>query len=244
MIVQSVHKAGSLRVEALAELAGVSAVTIRRDLVDLEARGAIRRTAGGAARTMKEGEPVPFGVRFAEDRERKMSLATAAAELVEDYESVIIDNGTTAYAVALELAGRPITALALSLHAAVALGGRPGARVIVPGGAVESDTLALTGIEAIDTVRGMRADVLILGTCATAPDGSLTSAFYEDSLIKRACIQSASRRVLVTTADKVDRAANFRFGSAGEITQLVTTRDAHPDLLAMFRAEGTEVVLV
>lgn len=243
MIVHAVHRAGVLRVEALAELAGVSTITIRRDLSDLEARGAIRRVPGGAARTLKEGEPVPFAVRFAEDRERKLRLAAVAAALVADYESVIIDNGTTPYAVALELAGRPLTALALSLHAAAALGGEPGTRVIVPGGPVEPDTLGMIGIQTIDAVRGMRADVLILGTCSTTASGELTSASYEDALVKRACVQAASRRILVTTADKAERTSNFRFGNAGDITHLVTTKDARADLQRLFRSEGTEVIL-
>ncbi len=244
MIVQSIEKSGALRVRALAELAGVSAVTIRRDLTDLEARGALRRTPGGAARTFKEGQPVPFALRFAEDREVKMRLAAAVAGLITDYESVIIDNGTTCYAVALELAGRPLTVLPLSLHAAVALGSAPGARVIIPGGPVDTDTLALNGSQAVDAVRTMRADVLVLGTCSASATRGLTSTLYEDALIKRESLDSANRRILVTVADKMNRTSNFRFGSPADITHLVTTRDARPEMLALFRDEGAEITLV
>src|SRR6185369_10645980 len=54
------------------------------------------------------------------------SARVAAAALISDYDSLIIDNGTTCHAVAQELAGRPVTALCLSLHAAAALAAVPG----------------------------------------------------------------------------------------------------------------------
>lgn len=238
------QKAGALRIEALADLTGVSPVTIRRDLVDLESHGSIRRTPGGAARTFKHGEPMPFSLRFAEGRDVKMRLAAVVAQMINDYESVIIDNGTTCYAVALELAGRPLTVLALSLHAAVALGSQPGARVIVPGGPVDTDTLALMGSQTVDAVRNMRADVLVLGTCSASATRGLTSTLYEDALVKQESLQSSSRRILVTVADKMNRMSNFRFGSPADLTHLVTTSDARPEMLALFRDEGVEVILV
>ena len=244
LIIQSLQTGGRLRVEQLAELTGASAVTIRRDLVYLESHGSLRRTPGGAARTVKHGEHVPYNLRLLEDRDRKAHLAAAVTPLIADYESVIIDNGTTCHAVALELAGRPITALALSLHAAVALGTTPGARVIIPGGPVEPDTLALMGSQAVDAVRNMRADVLVLGTCSASASRGLTSTLYEDALIKQASLQSATRRILVTIADKLTRTANFRFGSPADLTHLVTTSDAPTDLLELFRDEGVEIILV
>lgn len=244
LIIQSLRASGRMRVEQLAELTGASPVTIRRDLVELEAHGALRRVPGGASRTVKDGENVPFSLRLTEDVDLKAKLAAAVATLIADYESVIIDNGTTCRAVAQELVGRPITALCLSLHAAVALGSTPGARVIIPGGPVEPDTLALMGSQAVDAVRNMRADALVMGTCSASVSRGLTSTLYEDALIKQASIQSSTRRILVTIADKLNRTSNFRFGVPADLTHLVTTEDAPTELLALFRNEGVEVILV
>lgn len=244
LIIQALRTSGRLRVEQLVELTGVSGVTIRRDLAELEAHQALRRIPGGAARTVKDGENVPFVLRMAEDRDAKTRLAAAAAELITDYESVIIDNGTTCHAVAQELAGRPITALCLSIHAAVALGSAPGARVIIPGGPVEPDTLSMMGSQALDAIRNMRADALVLGTCSASVTRGLTSTLYEDALIKQAGIQSSTRRILVTVADKLNRSSNFRFGAPADLTHLVITADAPPDVLTLFHDEGVEVILV
>src|ERR1700742_39533 len=176
LIVQTVRNSGRIRIGQLAELTGASAVTIRRDLADLEAHGALRRTRGGAARAIKFGEEASYQVRASEDAEAKSRLAGAAAALISDYDSVIIDNGTTCHAVARELAGRPVTALCLSLHVAGALAAVPGARVIVPGGPVEPDALALYGSQAVDAVRAISADVVLIGACSVSATRGLTSA--------------------------------------------------------------------
>ncbi|MCW2856779.1 MAG: DeoR family transcriptional regulator [Marmoricola sp.] len=233
-----------MSVDALGTLTGASPITIRRDLAELAEHGLVRRVRGGVTRAEMRGTSLPFSVRFESDRGRKDALAAVAADLVADGESLILDSGTTCYAVARRLAGRPITALALSLHAAAALATRPGAQVVVPGGPVENDALAFTSHAAVAAVHEMNADIAIIGACSALPGHGLASTDYEDAQVKRACLAAASRRVLVTTADKLTRTSTFRFGTPAELTDLVTTTDAPEDLLVSFRVEGVEVHLV
>lgn len=82
------------------------------------------RTHGGARRVERRGTPKPFRARQAEDPEAKAAIARAASELIADDDAVIFDNGTTVQAIAQRLAGRPITAMCLSLHSAAALGAK------------------------------------------------------------------------------------------------------------------------
>jgi DeoR/GlpR family transcriptional regulator of sugar metabolism len=246
LIVQSVRASGHLRIDQLTELTGASAVTIRRDLAELDAHGSLRRTRGGASRSVKFGQEVPYRVRATEDEHAKAKLAEAAVPMITDYESVIIDNGTTCQAVATELAGRPITALCLSLHAAAAMAAIPGARVLVPGGPVQPDTLAIYGSQAVDAVRAITADVLLLGACSVSVSVArgLASAEFEDAQLKRASIEASTRRVLLATGSKLSQASNFRFGSIDDLTHLITTRDADDELLAEIRAAGVQITLV
>lgn len=233
-----------ISVASLSELAGVSPVTVRRDLAELEAAGLLRRTHGGAVRTMQRGNPLPFEVRHREGLDEKSRLAAGVSALIADGESVIVDNGTTCYAVALQLAGRPITALALSLHAATALAAVPGCEVIVPGGTVETDSLACTGTQVLEAIRAMRVDTTILGACSASPLAGLTSTSLEDSRIKRAAIDSAARRILAVSADKLTRSSSFKFGDPAELTHLVTTTDAPEDVLCLYRDEAVDVITV
>jgi DeoR/GlpR family transcriptional regulator of sugar metabolism len=185
-----------------------------------------------------------YRVRASEDAQAKARLAEATAALVSDYDSLIIDNGTTCHAVAQELAGRPVTALCLSLHVAAALAAVPGARVIVPGGPVEPDTLALYGSQAVDAVRDISADILLLGACSASASRGLTAGSYEDAQLKRASIQASSKRILVATGTKLNQRSNFRFGDAADLSHLVTTPDAGTEVLAAFEAAGVHLTLI
>jgi DeoR/GlpR family transcriptional regulator of sugar metabolism len=241
-IIHAVSGQREVSVSDLVDLTGASAVTIRRDLVELESHGALSRTHGGARQAFKRGSPLPFSVRLGSAQESKAMLAGVAAGLVEDGESVIIDNGTTCFEVARCLAGRPITALALSLHAAAALASQPGAYVTVPGGPVDTDSLAMTAA-GVDAVRNVRADVAIIGACSASAIHGLTSTTFEDAEVKRAILHAANRVILVADAAKLSRSSTFRFGRPDDLTHLVTTKDAPDDVLERFRDEGVSVHL-
>ncbi|WP_203580881.1 DeoR/GlpR family DNA-binding transcription regulator [Microbacterium hibisci] len=243
MIIRAVE-AGPRTVGELAELTGVSTISVRRDLVEFAEQGALVRTRGGAAPAKRRGSEYPFGLRQSEESVTKQALADLAATLVKPGDSVLVDNGTTALAVAVELAGLGVTALALSLHAAAALASRPGNQVIVPGGLVDHDDLGFTSAGAADAVRAMRFDVAIFGACAADPDTGLTVAGWGDAQVKRAALANSRRAILVATADKFSRTAAHRFGDLSDLDTIVTTPDAGVVVRYQARQAGVEVLTI
>lgn len=233
---------GPRSIAELAELTGVSTISVRRDLADLAEQGAIERTRGGAAPAPARGTSYPFALRRTEESSTKRALAELASSLVRPGDSVFVDNGTTALAVAHELAGLGITAFASSLHAAAALAARPGNQVIVPGGPVDTDDLSFTGPGAAEVVRDMRFDIAIFGACAAHPDSGLTVAGWSDAQVKRAALAATSRVILVATSDKFSRTAAHRFGSYADLDTIVTTPDV--DVAVRYEAQqaGAEVL--
>lgn len=244
LIMRAIDRPGVTSVQSLVELTGVSAITIRRDLSDLESLGQLQRVHGGARRVAKRGMPQPFGVRKREDREAKQLMAVAVANLIADDESVILDNGTSCEAVAKQLVGRPITAMCLSLHGAVALGSRSGPSIFVPGGPVENDTLAISGPSVVNSIREFYADTVVLGSCSTSIEHGLATTTHQDAENKRAAIAAARRRILVVTPRKLNRVSIFRFGGIEDLHQLVTTSDAPAEVLDEIAAMGVEVIIV
>lgn len=244
VIIRAVDRPGVTTVDSLVSLTGASGVTIRRDLAELEAIGAVERVHGGAKKVATRGAPQPFSLRQSEDKAEKQALAIAVAEMINDEESVIIDNGTTCQAVARRLSGRPITALCLSLYSAAAIAKRPGARVIIPGGEVENDTLALHGSAALSTIHDFSADVILLGSCSTSLERGLATVTYPDAENKRAGMAAASRSILVVTPRKLGRVSTFRFADVSDLDTLVTTADAPREMLAEIRDLGVRVVTV
>lgn len=241
MIIRAVDS-GPRTVDELVSLSGVSAITVRRDLAELAEQGAVMRTRGGAAPAVRRGSEYPFGLRRSADAEEKAALARVAAGLIRQGDSVLIDNGTTALAVASELAGLGITAMALSLHAAAALASRQGNQVVVPGGTVDHDDLSFTSSSVADAIRDMRFDIAVFGACAADPADGLTVATWNDAQIKRAALASARRAVLVATADKFTRTAAHRFGGLTDLDTIVTTPDVDVAVTYEARRQGIDLL--
>lgn len=230
--------------DALTRLTGLSAVTIRRDLADLEGQGLLRRVHGGAVAVDLRGTPMPYALRAAENAEAKAAIAQVVSGLVTDNMSVILDNGSTIVAAARLLVGRPLTAMCLSLRSAVILGDDHEAAVLTPGGPVSSHDLRSGAAASLAALDGYRADLAVLGACSATPQNGLTVTTHEDAQIKRAIIASSARVVLAATGDKLSRNSSFRFGVLEDVDDLVTTHDAPPAALQAFRDAGVRVHLV
>ncbi|MGO4957959.1 DeoR/GlpR family DNA-binding transcription regulator [Luteococcus sp. Sow4_B9] len=229
--------------DSLASLTGVSPITIRRDLADLEGQGLLKRVHGGAVAIDLRGRPLPYSLRSAENAEQKAAIAQVVATIIADDMSVVLDNGSTMVAVAEALVGRPITAMCLSLRTAVALGESDAPTLVTPGGPVTPVSLRCGGAAAVAALDGFRADVAIMGACSASPVHGLTVTTHEDAQIKKSIVQASARVVLAATGDKLVRTSSFRFGTMDDLDDLVTTPDAPESALEEFRAAGVIVHL-
>jgi DeoR/GlpR family transcriptional regulator of sugar metabolism len=219
---------------------GVSEDTVRRDLKELDSQGLLRRVHGGAL------PPTPIvNPRFVERRKvdpaGKAAIGAAAAGLVKSGDVVLMSGGTTV----LEFARRlpddlPATVLTTGPDIALALVNHPALEVVVVGGRLESDTHTVVGPEALDAVRGVRADLCVLGVCSLHPEAGLTQIDREESLVERAMIASSARVATLTGADKLGFAGPWPVARTDEIDVLVT--DAGPEVTAPYSALGLEVV--
>lgn len=240
MIIQALGRQ-PVSVEALSELTGASPVTIRRDLADLQGHGLLRRVHGGAVATDLRGAPLPYELRAAENAEGKQAIAGLVGGLVSDDMSLILDNGSTMDVVARALVGRRVTALCMSLRAAVELSAEAGPAVITPGGPAQYPSLRSGSAASLAALADFRADLAVMGACSVNPAQGLTVTTHEDAQIKRAIIAASARIVLAATGDKLTRTSTFRFGSIEDVDDLVTTPEAPPELLDDFIAAGVRV---
>lgn len=118
---------GRVRVTELATVLDVAAETVRRDLRSLEDLGLVRRTHGGALPVDRSGFETRMAQRSVQSASEKQRIAGAAVGLLEGCESVFVDEGSTALAVAHQLLeiDRPLTVVTHSVPVVVALSGRP-----------------------------------------------------------------------------------------------------------------------
>ncbi|MFD7630464.1 DeoR/GlpR family DNA-binding transcription regulator [Streptomyces sp. NPDC059851] len=229
-------------VAELARATGASEMTIRRDLEVLESRGALRRVRGGAVSSLPGGVEPPYAIRAMSGTRAKERLARTVVGLLTDGETVALDTGTTAVAVANAMGDRQFTVTPLSLHAAFALSARPGIRLVMPGGQVRPEELSFYGHTPVQTLGDLCFDTFVLGCCGVDPVQGATAYDLDDVQVKRAAVAAAQRVVLVATADKLGRAALGRICSMEEVALVVTDAPADHSVVKELQDQGVEVM--
>lgn len=231
---------GHASVEVLARDLVVSPSTIRRDLARLANDGAIVRTYGGAAvSAAAAGRNGPLDLRLA----AKRAIAAAAADLIEDGQTIAISSGTTTLELAWRLADRRLTVITNALDIAAALLDRPGVELVVLGGVVRPGMHSTLGHLAEIALRELRADALFMGIGALSAEHGLMNDSIPEILTDRALRRSARTCVVLADASKLGAVAPaFVFG-LDQVDIVVTDGDADRRELAALEAHGVRVIV-
>ncbi len=124
----------------LVQITGASVATIRRDIIDLDEAGKLKKIRGGAEALSPVVKTILDGVPFDQNQEmnagRKTAIAQCAAALCKDGDSIILSGGTTLFFMAKALNGRNVTVLTNSLPNMEYLLAHTAGTVMMPGGVV------------------------------------------------------------------------------------------------------------
>jgi len=243
------HRVTVAREVTYAELAAefdVSEMTIRRDVEALETLGVLRRVVGGAiALQGKDNEPA-FAARLADAAEEKRHIADAVAGLIAHNETLILDSGSTALAVAKSLKGRGLglTVLTPSLLVSLELIDEPGTTVVLTGGELRPGELSLIGPVAEDTLANYNCDTFVMGVAGIDADRGISDYHQGESRVKRAASRRADRVILAADQSKLGRVTFTSIAALADIDAIITDGDpGHPALVAA-RAAGVDVFCV
>lgn len=236
---------GRVTVAELALRYDVTPVTIRRDLDELQSAGILQRVRGGAVPTRSRSFEPPFAQRAASAQAAKAAIGAAAAQMVEPGQTVILDVGTTALAVARALhAVRDLTVVTNSLPVANELGTSGSIRTFLTGGELRPGELSLTGPAAIESLRGYNVDLAFIGIAGIRPDHGLTEYNPEDAWVKKAAIFAAraGRAIVVADSSKLMTVALNNVAPLEAVEVLITDLDADPEVIERIAESGVEVI--
>src|SRR3954454_2695236 len=170
-----ISRRGFATLDELVESLGVSESTVRRDLEALDLSGAVKRTHGGAV-VLGEVRALPaLEDRATAAASEKRAIGKAAAALLEDGDTVLLDGGTTTLEVARALIGRPVQVVTNSLPIAQLLTSSKETDLILIGGYVYPRTGVAMGPLAIATMKGIRVRTAILGAGGIVAEGVYNS---------------------------------------------------------------------
>lgn len=234
-IAEHVLARGTASGAELAELTGVSLMTVHRDLDELARRGVLRRFRGGVSAlpstVFESSLEYRLGARTAE----KEAIAATAAGLVEPGMSVLIDDSTTALALARLLTEvGPLTVVTNARRVAEVCAGAAEIRLIGLGGEYSHTHDSYLGVPCVEAVAALSTDLVLVST--SAMDARMTYHQEQDVvLVKRAMLDSGSRRVLLMDRSKMPRTALHRLCPVSDFDHVVVDPGADRQLLSELR---------
>jgi DeoR/GlpR family transcriptional regulator of sugar metabolism len=208
----------------LAAYLGVSDATVRRDLVDLETRGLIRRTHGGAMPLGQITSDLPNIERMGRNAAEKARIGKAAAELVVVGDAVFLDAGTTTLQVAAQLAHQDgLTFITNGTDISACLVAAGVERLFVTGGEYHDVSHSLTGALAAEAIRRFNVDKLFLSVSAVdLRRGQIAISHPALAEAQRAMIEIAQEIIVVADHSKFTRNALTVIAPLEAVNRIVT----------------------
>jgi DeoR family transcriptional regulator of aga operon len=242
-LLEVIDELGFARVADLSETFGVSDVTIRSDLDLLDQQHAIQRVHGGAVVRNRDLEREPsFEQALEESAAEKQLIGTLAAGLVRPGQSILLDVGTTALAVAQALVARTelsdVVIITNGLSIALALEpGIPRFTVIVTGGTLRPLQHSLVEPLASSMLRGLHADLAFIGCNGVDAEHGVTNVNLPEAQLKQLMLSSATAAVVIADGSKLGQLHLGHVGAIDEFDALITgpaagARDAQTTALA------------
>lgn len=234
---------GRVEVIALAEQLGVTPETVRRDLTALESRGLVRRVHGGALPVERLDAEISVATRMAKASAEKKRIAVRALEEIPRGGSILLDSGTTTYALAEQLpTDQGLTVVTNSVSVAALLQGRAGTELLLLGGRVRDRTGAAVGGWVVTALSDLCVDVAFLGTNGYAVERGFTTPDQVEAAAKRAMAGAARRVVVLSDASKAGQVHLHRFLGVDEAGMLITDDALDDETAERLENAGTEVV--
>lgn len=240
-ILELVASEGRASIGALAQSLNVSEMTIRRDLTDLEAAGALARVHGGAIIPSGSSHEPPFGARARLNSMAKAAIAIEVARLIEDDATVFLDGGSTGVAIAQALASRAMTICTPSLRVADALKAAGRIRLMMTGGVMRPREHSFVGSSAIGMIGDHRFDWYVMTVSGLDVETGCTEWNLDDAAVKQAALASAREVIVAADASKIGAVAFGRICGLDRVGWVVTETDPPRTFVDGLRLRGVRL---
>jgi DeoR family fructose operon transcriptional repressor len=231
-----------MNLEELCRILNASKSSVRRDLIELEKRGVLRRVHGGAISLQTRDEVLDFGRLSGSSHDEKSLIGQAAAALVEDHQTIILGGGSTVVEVARRLGGKMIQVVTNSVPVAQVFWDSKQVEVTLTGGYVYPRLGSQIGPICERMLRTVSADMVIMGIRGITAEGiSDSNSLNVESI--RAMIHAARKVVIVADHSKFGRSAMLHVAGLGEIDQIVTDRELEPEFMQLLKQHQIECIV-
>jgi len=242
---------GKTSIDELTVLLKMSPASVRRDLVRLEERGLVHHIHGGAMLADQPVyEPFRFDASFKVREERftkeKQRIAQAAADLVQENETIGFTAGTTTTQVALRLRQRSnLHIITNAVNIGMELSSCAGLDTTLTGGRMRwHGAFSLIGPAAIESLNFVVMDRVFVGVCGVDPDRGATTIEADEAAVFRTMTRQAKQVVVVADSSKIGMISPFIICSTMAIDLLITDDAIPEEAASAFSKVGIQVLAV
>jgi len=233
-------------VNELSKEFGVSEVTIRNDLEQLESKNLLIRARGGAMSIVQVvSQDLQLGEKHKLNMQEKTKIGKAAAKLIKDSDTVIIDSGTTTLEIVKNLSAtlNNVTIITNALNIANQLVSNPNINLIIPGGVLRKNSLSLIGPLAEKSFKNFFVDKVFLGVDGFDPMHGISTPNIEEASLNQIMIDVAREVIVVTDSSKLLRKSLAFICKLDRIDIVITDSEISAEDKKRLEDSGVKVII-
>lgn len=240
-IVKEIRLTNKVDMRSLSILFGVSVDTIRRDIKELDDKGLIQATRGGAV--SKSPIPPNYRERLVFDSIEKKKVALKAVTLIQEGQVILLSGGTSIVALASVLPTNiKFTVVTNSFPIVHELEQHHNIEIIFVGGSFSRSFYGTVGMETVNFLRLIRADLFFFAPFSIHPQLGITSNSFENAAMERVMIYNSKKIISLVTSSKIDTAENYQVCDLSTVNTMITELEPTDDKLAAYRNTGIELL--
>ncbi|HBM75940.1 MAG TPA: DeoR family transcriptional regulator [Clostridiaceae bacterium] len=221
-IIEMIDKEGIVQIQDLTKAFRVSIYTIRRDLSDLENKGLLRRTHGGAVRIEKSAWLPTIEEGKKEAVAEKKAIALKASKYIEGGDCIFMMGSTITDMITPNISGKKITVVTNSLDVGSALSQYENIETIIIGGRVKNYKGNILGSKAVDEINGYHFDKALIPCGGVQFKAGVTTSTIDSSDFTRAVINVTRENILIADYRKIGRVTFSKICDVSRLSRIIT----------------------
>ena len=244
-IKEQLTKRSVLRVDDAARELGVTEATIRRDFTFLESQHALIRNHGSASPVSFNAIDVPVQRKALLHSEEKMRIARAAAELIEENDTIIITSGSTieSFAHVLKPKGY-LNVITSSIRIGMILSEKENVNIFMLGGELVKNSLSVRDAYAIEGLKNVHATKLFFGCDGLDLEAGVTMAFIQEARMHNVMMGISSQHILLTDSSKLGKKGIGLICGVCDLDTIITDKNCAEDFVDKTLKCGVNVITV
>jgi DeoR family transcriptional regulator of aga operon len=224
---------------------GVSEVTIRKDLRYFEEKNLLIRSRGGAMKQGLINSDLSVFERRKQNIDKKQRIGGAAAAMIGEGETVILDSGTTIMEMAKHISKQTeTTIITIAVDIALRLAEYPKLRVMMPGGMLRRNSLSTVGEQAASILKEFHCDKFFLSADAIDPERGLLTMNIEEAHLARICIENSKQVIALIDSGKFQKNGVMTIAPLSKIDLIITDKGITPEQTSLLRKQNIELMIV